>query len=163
VSARTRAVAAAAVGLLVTALLGWLTAYGVGLTGPSAAGRSTVEALPSVPSETDAWQPEFGQTLDLTDERAGRATRPPTAAGTTSPGPAPGTTPRSTSAPQPTTSAPRPTTAAPSAPSAPTERQARIVRQGDSCASAGATARTRSGAVAVCTTKGNGPLRWRRA
>ena len=159
-SARTRAVAAAALGLLVTALLGWLTAYGVGLTGPSASGSSTVEALPSVPSESDAWQPEFGQTLDLPDERAGRATRPPTAAGTTSSGPAPVTTPTSTSAPQPTTSAPQPTTADASAP---TERRARIVRQGDACASAGATARTRSGAVAVCTTKGNGPLRWRRA
>ena len=156
---RTRAVAAAALCLLVTGLLGWLTAYGVGLTGPSAPTGSTVEALPSVPSEADVWTPEFGQTLDLTDQRAGRAARPSVKPGTTAATPTPATTPPTTTAPSPSPS-PQPTTATRSEP---TEPRTRIVRQGDSCGSAGATARARSGAVVVCTTKGNGALRWRRA
>jgi pyruvate/2-oxoglutarate dehydrogenase complex dihydrolipoamide acyltransferase (E2) component len=158
VNARTRA-AAAAVCLLVTALLGWLTAYGVGLTGPSAPTGSTVEALPSVPPEADVWTPEFGQTLDLTDQRAGRATRPPGEPDTTAPAPAPAPAPAMTPAPTQAPAA-QPTTAARSEP---TEPRTRIVRQGGSCVSAGATARTRSGAVVLCTTKGNGPLRWLRA
>jgi hypothetical protein len=148
----TKVAAACAAGLLVTALLGWLTAYGVGLTGSSAPTTSTI-AMPSAQPRVDAWEPAFGQTLDLSETRAGRATRPSAPASTPPAHPSPQTTAASTPAPRPT-AAPR---------SEPTAAPVRIVQQGDRCATEGAVAQTRSGATMVCaSTHGNGRMRWRR-
>jgi hypothetical protein len=149
-----RVVAASVAGVVAAALLGWLTAYGVGLTGPSAATGSTIEALPSAPPQAEPWAPAFGQTLDLDDARAGRAARPSPAEGTPTARRAPVTPSASSAAPRPT-AAPR---------SEPTPAAVRIVRQGDPCTIDGAVAQTRAGAAAVCTTTpGNGRMRWRRA
>jgi len=156
-SALTRAarmLTAGAAVVLVTAVLGWVMAGALGLTGPATTSGATSAALPSAPVQADGPGPTSRRIVDISGAPARPAEGSASAVDAAEPDP----TPVAPSAPVPApTPAPQPTLE-------PARDPVPGVRPGEACPAEGDTGLTKSGKATVCAaTPGNGETRWQRA
>lgn len=153
VSRAARMMGAGAAVVLVTAVLGWVMAGALGLTGPATT-SGAIAALPSAPVQADGAGPTSRRIVDISGAPARPAEGSPAAVETPEPDPPPVAPSAPAPAPAP---APRPTLE-------PASDPVPGVRPGDACRAEGATGLTKSGKATVCAaTPGNGETRWQRA
>jgi hypothetical protein len=143
-----RALAAGAVGVFVAAVLGWVMAGALGLTGSASTSGPARLALPSAAHQADRSAPTSRPTVDPSAAPARETDSAPSAVSTVAPPPTRSDT---------LASAPRPTVE-------PAREAVPIVHPGEACPAEGDTGMTKSGKATVCTASaGSGQPRWQRA